>query len=250
MMEFWKKKQARPIPVAVDLHSHLLPNLDDGVRSMEEAVEIVRTLSERGFRKIITTPHIMSDFYPNSEEEILRQCAELSAAVRKADIDMEISAAAEYYLDEIFLDKLLKGRKMLTFGRKYLMFETSFINEPAFLKEAVFRINTMGYRPVLAHPERYMYLAANPQRIDELLKMQLLFQLNLISITGYYSGASKKLAMQLMEKGAIHFVGSDCHNSQQLAAYLDAWQHKNALLLEKCNLLNNSLIQGAAPGGA
>lgn len=249
-MGFWKKKPARPIPVAVDLHSHLLPNLDDGVRSMEEAVEIVRTLSEQGFRKIITTPHIMSDFYPNAEKDILRLSAELSDAVRKADIDVEISAAAEYYLDEIFFDNLLKGRKMLTFGNKYLLFETSFINEPAFLKEAVFRIHTLGYRPVLAHPERYMYLAANPQRIEELLKMQLLFQLNLISVTGYYSGTSKKLAMQLLEKGAIHFVGSDCHNAQQLAAYLEAWQHKNALLLEKCPLLNNSLIQESTPGGA
>ena len=243
----WRKKALRPIPVQVDLHSHLLPGLDDGVQSLEESMEIIRLLAQHGFRKVITTPHVMSDFYPNESKDIREKCAQLSESVKQEGIPVIVEAAAEYYLDEIFLERIAKGSEFLTFGKNYLLFETSFINEPTFLKEAIFRMNTLGYQPVLAHPERYMYLASDPKRIEDLLNMQVLFQINLNSVTGYYSSASKKLAVQLMEKGLVHFVGSDCHNIVQMRSYLEAWQHKHISLLDNCTLLNNSL-DAARPG--
>lgn len=238
----WRKKTLRPIPVWVDLHSHLLPGLDDGVKSLDESLEIIRLLAQHGFSKVITTPHVMSDFYPNESKDIREKCSQLSEAVRQEGIPVIVEAAAEYYLDEVFLERIAKGSDVLTFGKNYLLFETSFINEPNFLKEAIFRMNTLGYQPVLAHPERYVYLASDPKTIEDLLSMQVLLQVNLNSITGYYSSSSKKLAIQLMEKGLVHFVGSDCHNIVQMQSYLEAWQHKNISLLDNCTLLNNSLV--------
>ena len=242
MLNFFRKKR-KPLfnPFKVDLHSHLLPGLDDGVATFEEAIQLVKAFQSIGYRKLITTPHVMSDYYPNSEENILKRLNELRHGIKSRGVNIRLEAAAEYYLDEGFIEKLEKKQRLLTFGDRFVLFETSFMNEPVFLKETLFQLNTLGYKPVMAHPERYLYLINNNTLIEELLNMNVRFQLNLLSLTGYYSKDIRILAKKLIERGRVSFMGSDCHNLNQFASLKRVYQKK--ILTQKAlfGLLNNRL---------
>jgi tyrosine-protein phosphatase YwqE len=225
----------------VDVHSHLIPGIDDGSSSMEESLKMIATMSEMGYQKIITTPHVMNDFYPNTTEDIRSRVKRLRAHVDAAGIDMEVDAAAEYYLDEYLLQMLQDKAELLTFGDGYLLFETSFLNEPAYLREGIFQIISNGMKPVMAHPERYVFVQNRPEMLEDLLDRGLLLQINTISLSGYYSKAAKKLAELLIDEGSVSFLGTDCHNQKYLemmAKTIDQRYFDKALQL---NLLNNSL---------
>lgn len=236
-----KHKDDNPHPLEVDVHSHLLPGIDDGVESVEEAIEIIRLLKSIGYRKVITTPHVMAEYYPNNREIILNKLEELKAAMKVAEVDMVLEAAAEYYLDESFMALLDTPEKLMVFGKNYLLFETSFINEPVFLKEAVFKINSIGLQPVMAHPERYMYIQSNFKLLEQLAERNLLFQCNLNAIEGYYSGAAKKVTKQMIKKNMVSFLGSDCHNMKHALITKQAVTHRYIQKATARNLQNNFL---------
>ena len=136
------------------MHSHLLAGLDDGVKSHEEAVQLIRNFYRLGYRKVITTPHIMSDFYKNEPEQIIAKAVELNNILQEHEVPVIVEAAAEYYLDENLISKLNAREKLLTFGDNYLLFETNFFSEPYHLNDFIFNAITQGYKPILAHPER------------------------------------------------------------------------------------------------
>ena len=242
MFNFFKNKpKKRTLPLLVDIHSHLLPGLDDGVKSIDETVYILKVLQKIGYKKIITTPHVMSDHYPNTEEGIVSKLEETIDLLSEHKINIKLEAAAEYYLDENLLDKLSKKKKLLTFGKDYLLFETSFYNKPAFLEEAVFIMNTQGYQPILAHPERYSYLQSDQKLLEKLKNMNLLFQMNILSLTGFYSNEVKKFVVKLLKENLIDFVGTDCHNVLQAK---DIYKKTNAnyfKILNSQNFLNQTL---------
>lgn len=236
-----KPKTISVYPLEVDIHSHLLPGIDDGVETFDEAIEVLRVLKSIGYKKIITTPHVMAEFYPNNREIILEKLSGLKEAIAKADLDIEVEAAAEYYLDESFLALLDTPEKLMVFGKNYLLFETSFINEPVFLKEAIFKINSIGLQPVLAHPERYMYVQANFKVLEELAERNLLFQCNINAIEGYYSGAAKKVAKKMIKQNMVSFMGSDCHNMKHALVIKKAVSHKYFKKAIERDLKNNTL---------
>jgi len=242
MFGWFKRQEQRPItPITVDVHSHLLAGIDDGVKTLEEATDIIRQFQRMGYRKLITTPHIMSDAYRNTPEIILHQLAALRTHLAEKNIPMEIEAAAEYYLDTDFMTAMESGKQILTFGQNYLLFETNFISEPLDLKQFIFLAATRGYRPVLAHPERYLYLYGNLTKLQDLLDRGVLFQLNISSIAGYYSKQVQQLAFKLIDRGWVHLLGSDCHHLQQamlMEKVQETRYYQKALSLP---LLNNSL---------
>ena len=238
---WFSSKQKEAIPIYTDIHSHLLHGIDDGVKTIEESIEVISHLSNLGFKKLITTPHIMSDYYKNTPEIIKTKLQEVKSAVTIANIPIEIEAAAEYYLDEYFYNLITNGKELLTFGDNYVLFETSFSVEPLILKEVIFKLNSAGYKPVYAHPERYFYLQEKKQLLNELIDQGLLFQLNVLSLTGYYSKPVQKMALELIEKGAIAFVGSDCHNILQAKELKAAYSSKLAHKIDVTKLLNHSL---------
>ncbi len=225
----------------VDVHSHLLPGIDDGVKNYDEALDILRKMSKMGYQKVITTPHIMHDFYPNTPEIISKQLHFLRAKTEAADIDIDLEAAAEYYLDEHFIQMIDESKPLLTFGDNYVLFEMSFLNEPAFMREGIFKLISAGYRPVLAHPERYVFIQNKPEILDELMERGTLLQLNTISLTGYYSREARRLAEALVDEQKISFIGTDCHNARHLQAMSETIDQKYFEKVLNLPLLNNFL---------
>lgn len=238
---FTKNSKSEGTLPSVDIHSHLLPGLDDGVQSFEEAEAIILRFQKLGYTKLITTPHVMSDFFKNTSEGILAKLAELRQWIAAKNINMEIQASAEYYLDEELFKKIETNVPLLTFGKNQFLFETNFMTEPLNLKEFIFLATTKGYKPVLAHPERYLYLQSDFSKAEDLLNRGLLFQLNVSSISGYYSKAAQTTAQKLIDKGWIHLIGSDCHNLQHIQLFEETRQSKYFQKAISLPLLNNSL---------
>lgn len=225
------------------MHSHLLPGLDDGAASLEDSLQLLSELHRLGFRKLCMTPHIMGDFYKNTPESVHEKLHLLQEAAKERGFQTELSCAAEYYLDEWFLDKLENGQELLTFGRekKYLLIETSYINEPAILRQAIFAIQSVGCVAVLAHPERYTYFYG---RLDDLLALRelgVLFQLNTNSLSGYYSKPAREVAKQLIQRGAVEFLGTDTHSLRHVRALERTLADPLLKQALKLPLLNSSL---------
>jgi protein-tyrosine phosphatase len=232
-------------PLVADMHSHLLPGLDDGAETVEQSVAMLRELQGLGLRKLVMTPHIMGDFYKNTPEGIRAALNALQAAAIQAGItNVELQCAAEYYLDEWFGRRLDRSDELLTFGgtKRYLLIETSYINEPFNLAETIFRVQSMGYQPVLAHPERYTYFYG---RFDELKKVRdngALLQLNLNSLAGYYSSGAKRVAEKLVDAQMVDMVGTDAHNLRHINVLRDKTLSTEYLRkLLAMPLLNSSL---------
>jgi protein-tyrosine phosphatase len=224
-----------------DIHSHLVPAIDDGVQTPEESLRIIKKFSELGYTKLITTPHVMSDTYKNTSSGILDGLARLNTFLKENQIDVTVEAAAEYYLDEHLMSMLKNQEPLLTFGKKYLLFETNFLNEPFNLKDFIFLATTQGYKPVLAHPERYMYLQTAMDKSEDLINRGVLFQINISSITGYYSRVVQTAAHKLIDKGWVHFLGSDCHHDKHIEQVEIARKMKYFQKALTLPLLNNSL---------
>ncbi len=225
----------------VDMHSHLIPGIDDGSKSMEESLELIKRLSSYGLRKIITTPHIMSEYFKNTPEIISMGLEDLRRAVKAEGISIEIEAAAEYYMDEILLEKIKNGEKLLTFGENYILVETGFINKPQMLFETMFQLEMSGYKPILAHPERYQYLIGDKSLLEDMVDRKILFQINLLSLTGFYSKPVKDFAESLMERELVKFFGTDCHNVRYLDMLETLPKQKSFSQIKRINWMNTSL---------
>ncbi len=212
------KLLSEPVDLGIlhtDLHSHLIPGIDDGSKTMKDSITLIRELWDLGYRKLITTPHIMNDYYKNTPEIILSGLDNLRAELTKQGIKMEIEAAAEYMLDDGFMDKLEAG-DLLTFGNKFVLVEMSYIEEPPNLNAMFFELQTNGYQVVLAHPERYNYWHHDFSKYQDLFDRNVYLQMNINSLTGWYSPESKNIAERLIENKLISFLGSDLHNQNYL----------------------------------
>jgi len=213
---FKKKKEHTKAPqLAVDLHSHLIPGIDDGSQSMKESLSLLKGMKALGCKKVITTPHIMSDAYRNTPRIIRDSLADLRQASLTAGIDIEIDAAAEYYMDDGFVDLLKKG-ELMTIRKKYLLFETSYVSKPLRTEEMIFEITSSGYTPIMAHPERYRYIKDPLKEYGRFKELGVLLQVNINSFGGHYGKSAKALADFLSRNGMIDFLGSDVHHQKHI----------------------------------
>lgn len=217
LKRIFKRDQLAPKVIGTDLHSHLIPGIDDGSKDMQESLELVRRLYALGYRKLITTPHIMIHRFPNSADIILRGLDALKAAVDTENIPVEISAASEYYMDEHFLDLIMK-KNLLTFGENEVLFEMSYVVASPKRDAILFELQCAGYTPVLAHPERYLYLHDTPDEYEALKTRGVRFQVNINSLGGFYSKPVQQAASMLMQKGWIDYLGSDTHHPKHCDA--------------------------------
>lgn len=226
--------------VKTDMHSHLIPGIDDGSKSIEESITLIKELHALGFTKLITTPHIMSDFFKNTPENIMAGLEEVRQAVKKENIPVEIHAAAEYYLDDGFIHKL-EEEKLLTIGDNYLLFEISYVNAPDNLMQVIFRMQVLGYKPIMAHPERYPFWANNFDFYRSLHDQGVLLQLNTNSIGGYYGPDAKRTADKLIENELVDLIGTDTHAMKHIHALQKTATEKSFRKVIEFNLLNKHL---------
>jgi tyrosine-protein phosphatase YwqE len=200
-----------------DMHSHLIPGIDDGAKTIEDSLELIRFLHSKGYQKLITTPHVMSDYFRNTPEIILSGLDTVRAAVKEAGIPVTIEAAAEYYIDDGFSRKM-EEEKLLTFGDNFLLMEVSYINPPDSVSEVFFRSQVLGYRPILAHPERYPFWYRDLEQYRRFYEMGVILQLNLNSLSGYYGPDAKRIAEKLIDMEIIGAVGTDMHHTRHAQA--------------------------------
>lgn len=241
---FSSGKLSKPIDMSVigtDMHSHLVPGIDDGSDSLESSIELIRAMQAMGYKKLITTPHIQGEFYKNTPETILPGLERVKRELVKQNIDMELEAAAEYLVDDKFEEKYKSG-PLLTFGNKHLLIEFSYSNEHPNLKQFLFDLQIDGYKIILAHPERYAYWFRNFRKYQEMKDRGILFQINIISLTGYYSGEVKKMAEKFIDEQMIDLAGSDMHNLHYLEALQNARSEKYLQKLIDSGKLKNNIL--------
>jgi protein-tyrosine phosphatase len=225
----------------IDMHSHFIPGIDDGVRTIEESIVLLKEMKALGYKKVITTPHIQSEFFKNTPKIILSGLHALKSAALQAEIDIEIEAAAEYLIDDGF-EKQIESGDLLTFGDKYILVELSYYMPYPNLFTVIFNLQLAGYKVILAHPERYTYWFDQMNKFEELKDRGVLFQLNIISLGGYYDIGVKKIAEQLIKRRYYNIAGTDMHNQNYLEGLKIAIQTPAFDILLKTNALINSSL--------
>ncbi|MGJ7031884.1 tyrosine-protein phosphatase [Niabella hirudinis] len=203
--------------VGTDMHSHLLPGIDDGSPNLETSIALIRQFKELGYTKLITTPHILWDLYKNTPDTIRYQLDALRKALAEYRVDMEMAAAAEYFLDDHVMDLLRKKERLLTLKDDLVLTEFSTMHQSMSMKNILFEMQMAGYRPVLAHPERYAYWYKKWDLFHEIKENGVLFQLNLLSVTGGYGTRVQEIAQYLLEEDFYSFVGTDLHHEGHMA---------------------------------
>ncbi len=245
MFGLFKSRAKKPTidfsSLGTDMHSHIIPGIDDGAPNVEAAVAMAKKYVELGFKKVIATPHVMADFYRNTPDSIRGGLAVLEEALQQHQIDLKVEAAAEYYFDETFINKLEK-KQVLGFGDNYLLFELSYINQPPNLLDVLFRIQDAGFYPVLAHPERYPYYHGSIENYLQIKEYGCFLQLNTISLTRYYGKGVKSAAESLVDHNCISFLGSDMHHMRHARALTDSLLSARIEKLIKQGQLNNLLL--------
>ena len=220
MFNFFKKaRHNRTVDLSAlktDMHSHLITGIDDGAKTVEDSIALVQGLHELGYSKLVTTPHIMSEIYPNTKEIINTGLDRLKNDTAALTPNVQLAAAAEYYLDEVFDSQLQEDRPLLTISGNMVLVEFSFVSCPLNVNDKIFQMQVKGYQPVLAHPERYLYFARSRSQFDEFRGMGCLYQVNLLSLAGYYGKLSLELAQYLVTKGYVDFLGTDMHHLRHL----------------------------------
>lgn len=247
MFSFFKKK--KPLPEAHDLsvlqcdmHSHLIPGIDDGSPDVETSVLLVEGLVKLGYKKIVTTPHLMADLYPNNRSTIMNGYDKLMKGLAAKKINIPVRAAAEYFLDDHFDSLLEKNEPLLTVKDNLVLVEFSFASLPIDYKQKLFNMQMKGYKPILAHPERYAYLHKQPDIYEELRDAGCLLQVNLLSLIGYYGKSIAVVAESLHKRGLIDLLGTDMHHERHLEnLHITLLHQKVKSISNNLNLLNATI---------
>jgi len=223
----WRKRDENrhnlPVPqnanwsfLGADMHSHFIPGIDDGAKTVDDSLGLIRAMKEMGYKTIITTPHIMIDYYPNTKEIIQKGLQTVQDALKQNNISISIKAAAEYYIDEHFI-QLLDTEPLLTIYNNEVLVEFSMMYEPPMLFDVIFKMQAAGYRPIIAHPERYLFFHRNFNKYRELKDKGCLLQMNMLSVAGYYGKNIKAIADELLAKHLYDYCGSDMHHEKHAA---------------------------------
>lgn len=218
----------------VDIHSHLLPGIDDGAKDPQHSLKLVKSLKEYGFSEFITTPHVLTGVWNNTREGITTTEQEAKKFLLEQGIQNPFKAAAEYIMDDAFT-QLFKSEPLLTLKDNYVLVEMSYINAPIQLYDIIYELQVAGYKPILAHPERYLFYHRKFEEYYKLKKAGCKFQINLSSVTGYYGKEVLVIAQKLIEEDMIDFAGSDVHHERHVESY------KSKVQLKKTDRLVNAL---------
>ncbi|MBL0358813.1 MAG: histidinol phosphatase [Chitinophagaceae bacterium] len=233
MFSFFKKRSSSSgpgpavLPIHTDIHSHILPGIDDGSPDVETSIQLVKGLYDLGIRKTVATPHIIADMFRNTPATINAALDKLKEAIAAEGIGIEISAAAEYMLDDYFLKLLRTEHQLLTIKDNIVLTEQSYATPTGNLNDIAFELVTAGYKPIMAHPERYAFYHGKYDEFLRLKDMGFMLQVNLLSLTGYYGKGVAKAAKYIFKNELADFVGTDLHHDRHLSML----QHPTSLKL-------------------
>jgi protein-tyrosine phosphatase len=225
----------------IDIHSHLLPGIDDGAQTFEDTLRLTKALQGFGVTAFITTPHIIQHVWDNTHEQITSNAKTTESKLKQQAITVPFKAAAEYLMDDQFV-RLFQSHDLLTLKDNYVLVEMSYINAPIQLYSILFDLQVAGYIPVLAHPERYLFYHNNFNEYVKLKRAGCLFQLNLLSVVGYYGTEITKIAEQLLQKGMYNYVGSDVHHDSHIASFNQKIKVKDTVPLKEI-IANNQFFK-------
>jgi tyrosine-protein phosphatase YwqE len=245
MFSFFKSKAVKPDLsfIGVDMHSHLLPGLDDGLKEPEETIAFVKELQQLGYTKLICTPHILSDLYPNSPDSILPKLELIRGLLKEQNIPVAIEAAAEYMVDVDFERYIADDKPLLTFGKNYILIEMSYLSPSPNIEQVIFALRMKGFQPILAHPERYNFYHHEFDKYERMVDLGCLLQVNLLSLGGYYGKEIKNVAEKLIKKNMVDLLGTDMHHSNHLNALKQLASQKDFYkLMEIMEVKNKQLL--------
>lgn len=225
MLSIFKKKTSSPPDLSgmvADMHSHLIPGIDDGATDVENSLELIRGLMDLGLQKFITTPHILWDIFKNNRKTITPAYGELQQGLAANNINVPVKFAAEYFLDYHVEELIEDEQPLLTIFDNCVLVEFSFVSAPLDLKEKLFSLQMAGYQPIIAHPERYTYFGRTKEMYEELKEAGYFFQVNLLSLAGYYGKLPQEIANVLVKNKLVDFLGTDLHHVRHLHALRSA----------------------------
>lgn len=227
----------------IDMHNHILPGIDDGSKSLEDSVILIDGLSNLGIKNFICTPHVMDLVHPNNEKTISDSFNKLQQHLKKINNPATISFSAEYMIDD-GLNTLINSNKLIPMPNNYVLIEMSYLSESKALFKTIMDIQSLGYKPILAHPERYNYYHTNFNIYKQIKDAGCALQLNLLSISSYYGISVKTSALALIKSGMYDFVGSDIHHEKHLNALNEiVKKYPIEKLLNTCTIKNSELLK-------
>ncbi len=218
MFDFLRSRKRPPADftgLSLDMHAHWLPGLDDGAKTMADSLRLIGQLVDMGYTKLIATPHVMADFYPNTPQTIRAALARVREAVANAELVVELDAAAEYLIDEGFVHHM-EANELLTLPGKHVLVEFAFVAAPANRDTLFFELMTKGYQPILAHPERYRFYHNSFEEYRHMVARGVKLQVNILSLMGHYGRTEQKIAEQLIDQKLVHLLGTDAHHEGHL----------------------------------
>jgi len=200
----------------VDIHNHILPGIDDGARTVDQSLQMIKAFQDFGCKNFIATPHIMHNYYPNDKETILNALNEVkNELIRKNLKNVSISAAAEHMIDSNF-ESILESGHVMPLAKNYLLVEMSYLQASINFDIAIQKIATNRFFPILAHPERYVFLHGRSKKYGKYKEEGIMFQLNMLSLSEFYGKEVQKSAFRLLEEGLVDFIASDAHNLEHI----------------------------------
>jgi len=215
---FSKPKTPLRLWFSTDIHCHVIPGVDDGSPDVDTSCELIAGIHELGIQRIIATPHVTQATFENTPQTLEKPLADLRGAMSQRGIDLPLSNSAEYRIDGL-LDSNIENGTLMPFPGNYLLIENSFIQEPWNIEQVVFDLQVKGFKPILAHPERYLYYHNKTERYKALKNLDLAFQINLLSLAGFHGKAEKRMAIELAEAGMVDFIGTDMHGIRHLNCF-------------------------------
>lgn len=244
---FFNRKNKKSIfnyfeAIEVDIHSHLIPGIDDGSPNLTTSISLIKQMKELGFQKLITTPHI-SELYPNNGDSVLDGLILIKKQIAQERFEMELTVAAEYMVNDIFEKKLMDDEPILTLPNKHILIEMSHLSEPINFFHVLSILRARGYTPVLAHPERYRFYNKNLVEYQNLKTYGCLFQLNFLSLIGYYGQAISDCAWLLINNNMIDFIGTDIHHQRHIEAIKNGMTPACQHILDNYPFQNKSLFR-------
>lgn len=225
----------------VDIHAHLLPGIDDGAKTIEDSIELITGMQALGIDQFIATPHVMTAVWENTRANIEANYTSTKTQLATQKPDVSLHVAAEYLMDGTFLE-LMHKEPLLTLKDNYVLVEMSYLSAPIQLYDIIFEIQLEGYKPVLAHPERYLFYHQNTREFNKLKQQGCLFQLNLLATVGYYGANVAQAAETILQKGMYDFVGTDVHHQNHLKGLSQRIRTKGIENLKEA-MSNNQLFR-------